>query len=404
MSKENLLIYAPVPLYEGTEGFVLEDQACNGLRLWAENFDTVTVMIPLAEGTPPGSWKPIDLIGPNLARVRFVPLPMSYRPDVFVKNYRPCRAIIREEIGKADYMSFSIGGLFGDWGSVACYQAHRMNRKFAIWTDRVESEVVRRTAASGKRKERIKARLTHRPMAQLEKFLIRRATIGLFHGQETFNTYAPFSRQPILVHDIHIGKAEHIGQDYLAAKLDRAAQGPLKIGYVGRADPMKGPLDWVATLARLDKRGVDFEAFWMGEGTKMGAMREAAQVQGVAGHINFLGFVKDRDEVLEKYRGTDVFLFCHKTPESPRCLIEALISGTPIVGYDGAFARGLIAQNGGGALVATGDIDALVDQLSALDSDRAVLVKMMEDAVKDGAPYDDVSVFAHRSDVIKHYL
>lgn len=404
MSKGNLLIYAPVPLYQNDSGYLLEDQACNGLRLWAENFDTVTVMIPLAEDTPPSSWKPVEIVGPNLARVRFVPLPMSYRPDVFFKNYRACRDTIRQEIDKADYLSFSIGGLFGDWGSVACYQAYRMQRRFAVWTDRVESEVVRRTMTSGRRKERIKARLTYRPMAWLERFLIRRATIGLFHGKETFDTYAPYCRQPILVHDIHISKAEHITAGRLTDKINAVAEGPLKIGYVGRADPMKGPLDWVCALAKLAQSGASFEAFWMGEGSEMDAMRAAAQAQGVADQIKFLGFVKDRDAVLEKYRSADIFVFCHKTPESPRCLIEALVSGTPIVGYEGAFARDLISGHGGGRLVPLNDVDALAAQLQELARDRAMVATMMENAVKDGEPYDDVSVFAHRSHVIKEYL
>lgn len=269
MSKDNLLIYAPVPLYQTGDGYLLEDQACNGLRLWAENFDTVTVLIPLAQDTPPPSWKTVEIIGPNLVRIRFVPLPMSYRPDVFLRNYRSCRDIIRNAIDAADYMSFSIGGFFGDWGSVACYQEHRMQRRFAVWTDRVESQVVRRTANTGSLKARIRARLTHRPMAWLERYLIRRATIGLFHGKETFETYAPYCRQPILVHDIHIAKSEHIAPDRLARKINAVSDGPLKIGYVGRADPMKGPLDWVETLAGLAKTGVDFEAFWMGDGTEM---------------------------------------------------------------------------------------------------------------------------------------
>jgi colanic acid/amylovoran biosynthesis glycosyltransferase len=403
-SKGNLLLYAPVPLYQSEDGFLLEDQACNGLRLWAENFDTVTVLIPLGSDTPADSWKPVAIIGPNLERIRFVPLPMSYRPDVFARNYRSCRDIIREEIDKADYLSFSIGGLFGDWGSVACYQAQRKQRQFAVWTDRVESEVVRLTASSGPLKQRIKARLTHRPMAWLERFLIRRATIGLFHGKETFDTYAPFCHQPILVHDIHISKSEHITADRLADKIKAVAEGPLKIGYVGRADPMKGPQDWVSTLAKLAQSGVAFVAFWMGEGTEMDAMRAQAQAEGIADQVTFLGFVEDREDVLEKIRAADVFMFCHKTPESPRCLIEALVSGTPIVGYDGAFTRDLISGHNGGRLVPLDDIDALVVQLKELADDRVTLAQIMGSTVKDGEPYDDVSVFAHRSNMIKQYL
>ena len=142
----------------------------------------------------------------------------------------------------------------------------------------------------------------------------------------------------------------------------------------------------------------------MGEGSEMDAMRAAAQAQGVADQIKFLGFVKDRDAVLEKYRAADIFVFCHKTPESPRCLIEAMVSGTPMVGYEGAFARDLISGHGGGRLVPLNDVDALAAQLQELARDRAMVATMMENAVKDGEPYDDVSVFAHRSHVIKEYL
>ncbi|MBS8271550.1 glycosyltransferase family 1 protein, partial [Halomonas litopenaei] len=38
-----LLIYAPVSVYGAPEGWFIEKQAANGLRLWAENFDQVTV-------------------------------------------------------------------------------------------------------------------------------------------------------------------------------------------------------------------------------------------------------------------------------------------------------------------------------------------------------------------------
>jgi glycosyltransferase involved in cell wall biosynthesis len=393
-----------VPLHQSEDGYLLEDQACNGLHLWAENFASVTVLIPVQFDTAPPSWKPIETVGPNLERIKIVPLPTAYRPDQFFKHYRKIRDIIAQEIDAADYLSFSIGGLFGDWGSVACYQAHRKGRPYAVWTDRVESEVVRRTASSGSFKQRLKARLTYRPMAWLERYLIKRSTLGLFHGKETYDTYAPYCPEPVLVHDIHLRKSEHITADLLKAKATKALDGPLQIGYVGRSDPMKGPLDWIEALSGLEKRGVDFDAFWMGEGSETEAMKARAVELGLQGHVKFLGFVKDRQEVLERYRQAQVFFFCHKTPESPRCLIEALISGTPIVGYSGAFAEDLISGHGGGRLVAMDNVTALTDQLEQLAHDRRTLGELIKAAAKDGAPYDDVSVFKHRSDVIKRHL
>lgn len=399
-----LLIFAPVPLVQTDAGLHLEDQACNGLRLWAENFEQMATMHPVSYGPVPGNYRPISSIGPNLERIRVLPLPTAYRPDQFFRHYRATRNLIREEIAKADYLSFAIGGLFGDWGAVACLQAHRMGRPFAVWTDRVESEVVRRTGKSGSWRKRIQARLYHRPMAWLERYVIRRATLGLFHGKETFDTYARYCRQPVVVHNIHIKKSEHISDADLRTKADLALAGSLKIGYAGRAEPMKGPLDWVAVLEGLAAEGVDFEAFWMGEGSLSGQMQARIDAAGLGSRAKLLGFVRDRVEVLRHLREAQVFLFCHKTPESPRCLIEALISGTPIVGYDGVFASDLISGHQGGAMVPLNDVAALTSMLKRLDNDRKTLTEKIRAAREDGRTYDDESVFRHRSDIIKKFL
>ncbi|WP_147114325.1 glycosyltransferase [Tateyamaria sp. syn59] len=400
-----LLIYAPVPLVETDAGLHLESQACNGLRLWAEHFDEVVCMNPLASGALPDGWVPISDTDLDMARIRLVPLPMAYRPDQFLRHYRACRDVIRDEIAKADYLSFAIGGLTGDWGSVAAWQAHRAGLPFAVWTDRVESEVVRRTASSSDLwRRRVRARLEHRLMWWWEKFIIRRATLGLFHGKETFDTYAPYCGQPRLVHDIHLNKADHIAQDQVQAKVAGVADGPLNIVYTGRASAMKGPQDWVGVLDRLNAQGVDFQATWLGDGPDLAEMKALVAAAGIEAKVHFAGFVDDRATVLRHLRDAHVFLFCHKTPESPRCLIEALVSATPIVGYDGSYPRDLIAVHQGGRLVPLDDVAALAEAVVALDQDRAALADLIKRAARDGEPFDEDSVFEHRSEIIKACL
>jgi glycosyltransferase involved in cell wall biosynthesis len=243
-------------------------------------------------------------------------------------------------------------------------------------------------------------------MAWLEHHLIRRAHVGFFHGMETFEAYSPFCRNPQLVHDIHLRKSDHIDPAALELKIRAAAAGtqPLRIVYVGRADPMKGPLDWLEVLDKVRRTGVAFKARWIGDGSELPRLRALIAERGLEGHVATPGFSSDRSAILADLRGADVFLFCHKTPESPRCLIEALASGTPIVGYDGAFARDLIRNNGGGELVPVNDVEALAEQVVNLvrDSDRRAT--LIYNAAKDGAPFDDVSVFRHRSELIREHL
>ena len=116
------------------------------------------------------------------------------------------------------------------------------------------------------------------------------------------------------------------------------------------------------------------------------------------------GFAADRRAVFAALRAAHLFLFCHKTPELPRCLIEALVSGCPIVGYEGAFARDLVAGHGGGLLVARDDVAALAAALTRLAADRARLGELIADAAADGAPFTDTAVFRHRSELIRRHL
>jgi glycosyltransferase involved in cell wall biosynthesis len=405
-SNDTLLIYAPVPLFRSPMGeLMVEAQAVNGLRLWAANFSLVIAMMPLGPGEAPAGWVPLSLTGASLDRVRLEPLPMAYRPDHFVRHLPSTRRRIRELISEARWLSFAIGGLFGDWGAVACYTAHGMGRPFAVWTDRVESEVVRRSAKTGSRKARLKARLTHRPMAALERSVIRRSSLGLFHGRETYDAYAPFCpRHAEIVHDIHLGPADHISPAQLEDKVARLGQGPLRLVYVGRADPMKGPLDWVSVLERAAAMGVDFRASWLGDGSERPEMLARVARAGLQEKVDLPGFVSDRTRVLAEMRGAHAFLFCHLTPESPRCLVEALASGCPLVGYDSAYPRDVIATHGGGVLVTRADVEALARELATLSRSRDRLTDLIRAAAKDGAPFTDEAVFRHRSEVIQRHL
>ena len=400
-----LLLYVPVPVHGPPDAAMFEPQACNGLRLWADNFPRLIVLSPRGEGPAPRDYVPLDRIGPALERIEFALVPDAWRPDRFLRALPAGRRLIRDLIARADYLSFAIGGLFGDWGAVACWEAHRQRRPFAIWTDRVESEVTRRSIGDGNWRSDLRARLYHRPMAALERALVRRAALGLFHGRETFDAYAPFcGGESVIVHDIHLSKRDHISAEALATKQQAVGEGPLRICYVGRADPMKGVRDWIGVLERLSATGIEFEATWLGDGSERPEMLRRLAEGPLADRVLAPGFAGDREAVFKTMREAHLFLFCHKTPESPRCLIEALVSGCPIVGYDSAYPRDLVAAQGGGLFAPRDDVAALADLVAGLARDPGRLSRLVGEAAAAGADFEDVAVFEHRSDAIKHLL
>ncbi|MCC1480473.1 glycosyltransferase [Roseibaca sp. Y0-43] len=403
LPQDTLLMHLPASLYRRGDVLLLDDQACNGLRLWAEHFGRLIVLVAVEDGAAPGSWVPLEHIGPSASRIEFVHLPSAWRPDRFLRALGPTRKRIRHALAQADFIGTTLGGAsFGDWGAVIAREAVKLGLPFYIWTDRVEPDVARRLVKTAPLRRKLRLAVEYPIMQRMEQGLIAKAALGLFHGRETYDAYAPHSPNPQHVHDIHIRKLDHITADALAQK--QARQGTLRIVYAGRADPMKGTGDWLSVLEQLTQAGVDFHAEWLGDGPDLTAMRARVEAGPLKGRVALPGFVADRGRLLEALRDADVLMFCHLTPESPRVLIEALASGCPLLGYDSAYPADLIAGHGGGVLTPLGQPQHLATALAALARDRARLAALIGRAAQDGAQFDDETVFAHRAGLIRQHL
>jgi glycosyltransferase involved in cell wall biosynthesis len=103
-------------------------------------------------------------------------------------------------------------------------------------------------------------------------------------------------------------------------------------------------------------------------------------------------------------QAADIFLFCHKIGESPRCLGEALASGAPLVGYGTEYPRELVATCGGGEFADMNDWQKLVKIIVSLDKDRALLRRMTERAAASGRSLDRDRAMQNRIDLIKMHL
>ena len=402
MTKSSILLVLPVPFVVSTDGALLfEKQACNGLRLWRQNFDSVTVAAPFKSGNDnSGDWMPL----PVISGLEFVQLPYAYHPAVFFRKLSSTRKVLSGLISRSEYLQFAIGGLIGDWGTVACFEALRQRRPYSVWTDAVGSEMERIQAfTSGAIKPRIKAAAVYFPTKIVERHVIRKASLGLFHGNNTYSAYAKFCSVPRLVHDIHLGSEMVMTDRQLEAKRKGQAAKPLQICYIGRVEAIKGPGDWLEVLSTLKKSGASFAAVWFGGGSLLENMQSKVRDYGLQSEVRFAGPV-DHAEAISAIRKSDVMLFCHKTPESPRCLIEALMSGTPIVGYDSPFASDIVSKHRGGVLVEPNDIAALATSLIALCGNKAKVSSLSVKARNDGAAFSDEKVFKHRSALIKEFL
>lgn len=395
----SLLITLGAPLYQWQGKLWLERQAIEGHKAWAEHFDRLISFARCLDREPPADCSPIDENGLLAPAFEVIALPDGYHLPTYLRTRKAVAAQMLDAMRRVDFVSCAIGGWIGDWGVVAADVAARHGIAHAVWFDRVESQV--QDASGG---NPLKARIRSAVAAHNERKTLRRAQLALLHGRTVFDALGGLSRNPMLVEDVHIEARDRLSPEGLRAKRDGAGDGPLRIVYAGRAERMKGGLDWIETLGLLHREGVEFTAAWAGDGALLDAMRARADELGLAGRVVFHGFVADRDRLLELLREGHLLMFCHLTDESPRVLIEALHAATPLAGFRDAFAADLVAEQGAGLLVARGDRAALAQAVAGLARDRTRLRDLIDRAARSARHLTRAQVFADRSAIIKQTL
>lgn len=400
------LFVTAVRLRRGPRGLQIDDQTAAGLCRWAEHFRHVTfggILIGQEkEEQTSVSWIDVEDL-PCHDRLSFIELPFAYRITSFFKQYRATRRRLAEEIRKADHLCFTIGYLFGDWAAVAALAARSQGRRYAVWFDRVEHDVLRNDLPNLGFARRMKESLSLPVMIAYHHYLIRHSAVGLFQGRDTYNAYARHCSNPNVIYDVHMQKTDRIPAAELQAKLERIASGgPLRICYAGRMAPMKGPDDWIEAIGHATGAGVSLRARWLGDGPLFDRAKASIHEKGLDSGIVLEGYVSDRATLFSALRDSDLFVFCHKTPESPRCLIEALVCGCPIVGYRSAYPEGLV-EEGGGMMTPPHDPKALGQVIAGLDADRPALAELVRQAARAGERFDEETVYAHRARLVSGF-
>jgi glycosyltransferase involved in cell wall biosynthesis len=403
-----MYLVLPVPFRVVAGEIFVESQAANGLDRWADHFERVVVAAPvipehLVAGLAGVVWSPISALE-HRDRIVTQPLPWAYTPRAFARNAGRVWRLINDSIAQSRHLQFAIGGLVGDWAALAAVAAIRQRRRYAIHTDRVEHLLIRKTAPGSSAVRRLRVAIEAPLMEWYHRHIIGHATLGLWHGEECFQAYAPWCRQNFLVHDIHTKAADQITSAALDAKIEKIhLNDSLQVIYPGRLDPMKAPLEWLAAIAVARDRGANLLATWYGEGQLLAQAQAEVERLNLQEIVRFPGFVADRATLLGHIRAAHVLVFTHITPESPRNLLESLVSGTAIVGYANPYAENLLKDHGGGVLVPMHNTNALGTLIADLNSDRERLAELTRAAAASGRRFTDAVVFAERSALVKQY-
>lgn len=147
--------------------------------------------------------------------------------------------------------------------------------------------------------------------------------------------------------------------DWEVSGLDKpAGREERVIGFVGQMIPRKGIPDLLAVFDRLYNNDQQLRLQLLGDGRQRPDLETMAAAMASAPAIEFTGFRSDR---LALMAGFDLFVMTSSLEGIPRCLMEAMALGVPVVAYDIPGVDQLISHGQNGLLAPHSDREALAD-------------------------------------------
>ncbi|MCC6473464.1 MAG: glycosyltransferase [Burkholderiales bacterium] len=153
----------------------------------------------------------------------------------------------------------------------------------------------------------------------------------------------------------------------------------LVLGSVGRLSTGKRVADLIEALAVLarERPDRDYRLLVAGEGPERERLARLAARLALSQRVRLVGF---DPEPLRLMAAMDIFALPSASEGMPRVVLEAMLSGRPVVASDIPASRELVVAEQTGILYPCGDVPALAAALARLAADAALRRRMGEAA------------------------
>ena len=137
------------------------------------------------------------------------------------------------------------------------------------------------------------------------------------------------------------------------------------IGLVARLDPLKGHEDLIGILPRLRQTHESLRLLFVGDGWDRDRLEQQVRRTGQEGHVTFCGLLPPSD-VPDVMNAMDIMALPSYQEGQGLVLVEALLCGCPVVGYDVGGIGEVCIEGKTGRLVPVGDREVLAEVLAWL--------------------------------------
>jgi len=151
---------------------------------------------------------------------------------------------------------------------------------------------------------------------------------------------------------------------------------------------------------KLAEQYLNVHLLLVGKGEKMGVLQRKVKDEQLP-RVYFLGFRRDVSQIL---RETEIAILVSKHEGLPKCIMEAMAMGLPVVASNVRGNRDLVEDGQTGFLVELGDISGLAQALERLILDRELRHEMGAAGQKKIQDYSLEKVLAEMDSIYDRYL
>jgi glycosyltransferase involved in cell wall biosynthesis len=181
---------------------------------------------------------------------------------------------------------------------------------------------------------------------------------------------------------------------------ERTRGAEVVVGTVAAFTPQKAPSVWVDTVRRVAEACPGARFIWAGEGPLLEECRTRIREYGLAGRVDFPGFVEAVDSVWEKI---DIFFLPSAFEALGTVFLDAMARGIPVVATRVGGIGEVVRTDREGILTEAGDDAALAAGIERLVADR-VLRKDMGEQGKIRAREFDIGKIVDRLEALYQEL
>ncbi len=156
-------------------------------------------------------------------------------------------------------------------------------------------------------------------------------------------------------------------------KADKAADGLIRLLFVGAVGKLKGEKDLIKALELLKDEHPELRVSLLGYGAEN--LEEMIEQTGIVGMVEHLGAVS-LDQRIEFYKSADIFVLPTYAEAMPISVIEAMAAALPVITTPVGGIPELIDNAEDGFLIQPGDIKQLAKKISLLAKNNDMRLAM----------------------------